>query len=105
MEYKECYFLIPGTSLGEGLRSLPMDADYLKSAKANSGHEEIELFIEHTISEPKIVEQVDDIEAIRIMREKCENGGVQEGNNVVVIDVEVHVKEVLFKLVDGVDWE
>ena len=82
-----------------------MDADYLELAKATSGHDEIELFIEHTINKPQIVEQVDATEVIGIMREKCENGDVQRGNNATIVDVEVKLEEVLSTLLDHVDWE
>ena len=50
VDYKGCYFLILSRSLDKGLRNLTIDCDCLKLVKVVSGHEEIELFIEHIVN-------------------------------------------------------
>ena len=62
--YKECYYLILGMSLEQGLRYLKTNYDHLDMIEAVKGYEEIEFYIEHVVSEPEEVPMIDGIEDV-----------------------------------------
>ena len=92
LSYDNVYYLLSGRTLDNKLMELKIDEHCIQMLEAIRGHDELHIYVEHTISEPKVVEEPNallGVKEVGVMRaivdeDNVHGSGDKEYNRVMV---------------------